>query len=40
MHFWDKPEIIQQYKLERSMYLNNATIMDVGENGQKWKVEI
>ncbi|MHB8127877.1 MAG: MBL fold metallo-hydrolase [Mobilitalea sp.] len=40
MHFWEKPEIIGQYKRERSMYANNATIMDIDRNGQKWKIEI
>ncbi|MGF7144158.1 L-ascorbate metabolism protein UlaG (beta-lactamase superfamily) [Anaerotaenia torta] len=39
MHFWDKPEIIQQFLHERAMYLNGAEIMMVQEGGQKWDLE-
>ena len=38
MHFWKKPDVIQQYKRERSMYANNAKIMDNNQNGQKWYI--
>lgn len=40
MHFWDKPTIIQQFKQERSMHLNQATVMDICQDGQKWNIEI
>ena len=39
MHFWGRPEIIGQYKDERSLYLYNAIIMDVCKDGQAWKIE-
>ncbi len=38
MHFWGKPEIIQQYKKERSAYLNGAEVVEVGNPGQSWTV--
>ncbi|MDF2942588.1 MAG: hypothetical protein K0S01_1446 [Herbinix sp.] len=40
MHFWEKPEIIGQYKQERSIYASNVKIMDINQNGQSWKIEI
>jgi L-ascorbate metabolism protein UlaG (beta-lactamase superfamily) len=40
MHFWEKPDIIGQFKQERSMYTNNAIIMDISQNGQKWEIKI
>lgn len=40
MHFWEKPDIIEQYKRERSVDTNNAEIMDIKQNGQSWKIEI
>lgn len=40
MHFWENPEIIQQFKRERSMHLNNAIVIDICKNGQSWKMEI
>lgn len=36
MHFWDKPEIIQQFKKERSGFLNDAAIIEVSQGGQSW----
>jgi L-ascorbate metabolism protein UlaG (beta-lactamase superfamily) len=40
MHFWEKPEIIEQYKRERSTYCNNVIIMEIHQNGQNWNIEI
>lgn len=40
MHFWEKPDIIEQYKRERSVDTNNVQIMDIKQNGQSWKIEI
>lgn len=40
MHFWEKPEIIQKYKMERSRYVDNTKILDICQNGQKWNIEI
>jgi L-ascorbate metabolism protein UlaG (beta-lactamase superfamily) len=40
MHFWEKPDIIGQYKQERGMYVNNAIIMDIGQDGQIFHIEI
>ena len=39
MHFWDKPEVIVQFRKERGMYMNGAMLMDVKEPGQKWCLE-
>jgi L-ascorbate metabolism protein UlaG (beta-lactamase superfamily) len=40
MHFWKNPEIIEQFKRERSEYTNQAKIMDIVQDGQKWELEI
>ncbi len=39
MHFWDKPEIVQQFRQERGSYMNGAQLMDVKEAGQRWRLE-
>jgi L-ascorbate metabolism protein UlaG (beta-lactamase superfamily) len=39
MHFWEKPEIIQQFKQERIHALNGASIIEVNQTGQKWTIE-
>lgn len=39
MHFWDKPEIIRQFRHERGRYMNGAQLMEVKEAGQKWHME-
>ncbi len=39
MHFWGKPEIIPQYKEERSSYLNGADVVEVRTSGQSWTLE-
>ena len=36
MHYWDKPEIIQQFKQERGSELNGTVILDVDPPGKKW----
>jgi L-ascorbate metabolism protein UlaG (beta-lactamase superfamily) len=36
MHFWDKPEIIHQFKQERGLYFNGAEVMEVNNPGQSW----
>lgn len=40
MHFWDKPEIIKQYKRERSQQLNHAMVMDIVQAGQMWNLDV
>jgi L-ascorbate metabolism protein UlaG (beta-lactamase superfamily) len=40
MHFWDKPDIIKKYKSERNSYVNNARIMEISQNSQKWEMVI
>lgn len=40
MHFWDKPSIIGQFKRERAMNINGTEIMEICQDGQKWKLEI
>lgn len=40
MHFWEKPEIIIQYKQERQHYINETKVMEVSREGQKWEIEI
>lgn len=37
MHFWEKPEIIQQFKRERTID-KSTTIMDINQSGQQWKL--
>jgi L-ascorbate metabolism protein UlaG (beta-lactamase superfamily) len=39
MHFWDKPEIVQQFRQERGRYMNGALLMDVKEAGQRWHLD-
>jgi L-ascorbate metabolism protein UlaG (beta-lactamase superfamily) len=39
MHFWEKPEIIQQFMQERSGFLNGASIIDVNLPAQKWTLD-
>ena len=39
MHFWDQPEIIQQFKRDRIAYTNHAEILDLHQSGQKWKID-
>ncbi len=38
MHFWGKPEIIQQFKLERSLNFNGADVIEVQYPGQSWDI--
>ncbi|NLK27798.1 MAG: MBL fold metallo-hydrolase [Clostridiales bacterium] len=38
MHFWEKPEIIQQYKQE-SPYAKQAQIMGISHAGELWNLE-
>lgn len=38
MHFWDKPEIIQQYKNECSGLIKQTTIIEINHSGQKWSI--
>jgi L-ascorbate metabolism protein UlaG (beta-lactamase superfamily) len=40
MHFWDKPEIIQQYKKENSISSDHTKVMDILNDGQYWELEI
>ena len=36
MHFWNKPEIILQYKKERKEYLKGTEVIEVNTPGQTW----
>lgn len=38
MHFWDKPEIIQQLKTERDTDLKDTIMMDIEIDGQQWEL--
>ena len=40
MHFWDKPEIITQYKQERQGQLKETKVIEVSHSGQKWEIEL
>jgi len=40
MHFWDKPEIVQNFKQERSAFLNGAEIIAVSDSGQSWTIDL
>lgn len=36
MHFWDKPEIIAQFRQDRGRFSNGAEIMELDHPGQSW----
>lgn len=38
MHFWGKPEIVQQFKQERGLYVNGAEVVEVNYPGQSWTI--
>lgn len=40
MHFWDKPEIIQQYIQERGLQATTIDIINILYEGQMWKMSI
>ena len=40
MHFWDKPKIIQQFKQERSAFLNDTAVIEVSNSGQSWTFDL
>jgi len=39
MHFWKNPAVIQQFRQERMININNAKVMDICHEGQKWEIE-
>lgn len=40
MHFWDRPEIIKKYKMERENQPIKTSVMDVEKQGQCWNINI
>lgn len=36
MHFWNKPDIVDQFKKDYGTTFSNTMIMDVSEDGQSW----
>jgi hypothetical protein len=40
MHFWDKPSIISKFKSERAANLKQTQVMDISQDGQKWKIDM
>lgn len=40
MHFWKKPDIIQKFKKDWIMSVNNTEIMDIYQEGQLWEIDI
>lgn len=39
MHFWDKPSVISQFKLEKIRALDDTQIIDIESEGQNWRFD-
>lgn len=39
MHFWDQAEIIERFQQERSSIANQAKIMNISQEDQRWHIE-